>query len=99
MPLVYDDIPGSWGMYSVHWPKLSFATEEEAKWAYIACTKTNLVPYGSYVLVAGYGSPVNELRIENDELLSKLSEFLAETPHKTYDTLRQHFIDTGAWSK
>jgi hypothetical protein len=91
MPLVYDDIPGSWGTYSKHWPKVQCSTKDEASRAFIACTKANVVPYGSYVLVD------YELRVETEELRAALVKYLAETPFKTYDELREHFISTKRW--
>jgi len=110
MPLAYNDIPGSWGTYSEGWPYIRCETEDESKRAFIACTKTNLVPYGSYVVVDEVRLPfgvrpskpehyVRHLRFETEELKARVVKFLAETPHKTYDALREHFISTGAWSK
>ena len=91
MPLAYDDIDGSWGIYSKAWPRLTCGNEDEARRAFIACTKGELVPYGSYVLCD------LELRVERQEYLEKLTTYLDESPHKTYAALRDHFIATGQW--
>lgn len=74
MPLTYDDIPGSWGLYSKDWPKLSFKTKAEVDRAYKACVKAHVVPYGSYVLVG------NDLRVETEEFKGKLAIYLIENP-------------------
>lgn len=46
MPLQYDDEPGSWGRQSEGWPETPYTM---GKW--LLCTKTKIVPYGSYVVV------------------------------------------------
>ena len=46
MPLEYDDEPGSWGRLSEGWPETPHTA---GKW--LLCTKTEIVPYGSYVVV------------------------------------------------
>lgn len=46
MPLTYDDTPGSWGMQSEGWPSTPYTM---GKW--LLCTKADIVPYGSYVVV------------------------------------------------
>lgn len=93
MPLVYDDSPGSWGRASVLWPSLDFDNHEDAMRAYIACTKGHVVPYGSYVLVE------HSLRVETKEHRNRLKEYLAASPHKTYASLREHYIATGEWER
>ena len=106
MPLKYDDIPGSWGTYSTEWPKLVFATSDEASRAFIACTKAHVVPYGSYVLNDDTryprqwkdGKPTIELRVETIPLRDKLEEYLYASPYKTYEALRAHYIEEGLWS-
>lgn len=85
MPLQYDDIPGSWGTYSTNWPALRCANEHEAKRAYVACTKENLVPYGSYVLVD------NDLRVESEALLEKLIDGIATSPFASYHEVMMHY--------
>lgn len=71
-PLTYDDIPGSWGVYSANWPKLTFRTEEEARNAYVVAWKHCGVPYGSYVLVG------KELRLETEAYVVKVDKYLNE---------------------
>lgn len=85
MPLQYDDIPGSWGTYSQKWPALRCGNDAEAQRAYVACSKENLVPYGSYVLVG------NDLRVENEELLERLIDGIATSPHATYHDVMVHY--------
>lgn len=89
MPLQYDDIPGSWGVYSSDWPSLRFRTEDGANRAFIACSKGRIVPYGSYVQVDF------ELRVETPEMKAALKKYLDESPYRTYPELRQFYIDTG----
>jgi hypothetical protein len=91
MPLKYDDIPGSWGVYSRGWPSLNFASDDDMWRAYIACSKAKIVPYGSYVLM----DKQRELRVETEEMKSKLAVYLAESPHKTYAELSDHFKSIG----
>lgn len=91
MPLIYDDEPGSWGRQSEGWPTLYCADENEVRRAYIACTKGNVVPYGSYVCV-GF-----ELRVATPEQLEALLVYLRESAFKTYETLRDHYVVTGQW--
>jgi hypothetical protein len=105
MPLQYDDVPGSWGTGSREWPALVFPTSDLARRAYIACTKANVVPYGSYVLMddTNYprqwknGKATTELRIETIPLRDKLEEYLYASPYKTYEDLRDHYIKEGLW--
>jgi hypothetical protein len=52
MPLAYDDIPGSWGQMSEGWPETPYTP---AKW--LLCTKADIVPYGSYVVVGAKQRP------------------------------------------
>jgi hypothetical protein len=69
MPLVYDDIPGSWGTYSEGWP----STSEWAVSKWVFANKSKIIPYGSYVLMES--STANPyLRVETQELLDKLNE-------------------------
>lgn len=63
MPLLYDDIPGSWGKQSESWPEVNYTM---GKW--LLCTKALVVPYGSYVKVG------DKIRIETKELAIKLEE-------------------------
>ena len=77
MPLQYDDIPGSWGVYSKAWPSVQFYTKEEADRAFVACTKEHVVPYGSYVVDHWI------IRVETEELLVKLKQHLAATTYRT----------------
>lgn len=93
MPLPYDDIPGSWGVYSKNWPFLTFSCEDAADRAFIACTKAKVVPYGSYVK---YDDVI--IRLETEELKNKLAVWLVECSYESYDELRDHFIDTGQWN-
>lgn len=67
MPLVYDDIPGSWGTQSEGWPETPFSM---GKW--LLCTQIGVVPYGSYVRVQLRGPDV--IRVETDELKRKLED-------------------------
>lgn len=71
MPLIYDDIPGSWGPASEGWPETPYTI---GKW--LLCTKAHLVPYGSYVAVSpNYPSYEDAMiRIENEHLKQKLEE-------------------------
>lgn len=85
MPLIYDDIPGSWGTYSRGWPALRCANEAEANRAFVACSKENAVPYGSYVLVG------NDLRVETEELLDQLIDHIATSPFETYHDVMMHY--------
>lgn len=91
MPLQYDDVPGSWRGFSASWPKIVFLTEDEAKRAFIACTKANVVPYGSYVMVG------LELRTETLDQRNNLLDWLNDCPEKTYDSLVNRFIKEGKW--
>jgi hypothetical protein len=77
MPLTYDDIPGSWGIYSAEWPSLQCTNKIEADRAFVACTKESVIPYGSYVLVG------TSLRVETNEMLQKLIKHLKQSPMKT----------------
>lgn len=61
MPLVYDDVPGSWGPQSKGWPETPYTM---GKW--LLCTQANVVPYGRYVHVGGV------IRVETEELKRKL---------------------------
>lgn len=85
MSLTYDDIPGSWGIYSQNWPKLRCGNKHEADRAFVACTKENLVPYGSYVLMG------NDLRVENEQLLEKLIDGIATSPFQSYHKVMMHY--------
>lgn len=73
MPLAYDEIDGSWGVYSAAWPKLVMETEEEVD---ITCRKIIMAhkkdfPYGSYVTCG------KELRLETQEMVEKMKTYLA----------------------
>ena len=72
MPLSKNDpaLDGSWGDASVGWPHLRFATEKEAKDAYVTAWKVCKVPYGSYVLVG------KVLRLETDEYVVRVAAAL-----------------------
>ena len=89
--LTYDDVPGSWGVYSKGWPSLVCISEEDAERASIACTKGKVVPYGSYVKVG------NQLRVETPQLLEELITYLRESPFKTYESLQEFYRATGRW--
>jgi hypothetical protein len=89
MPLTYDDIDGSWGIYSESWPKLMFTTEEATDRAYIACTKAKIVPYGSFVRME------RELRVETEEQKTALGKYLRESPYKTYAALNLYKFSTA----
>lgn len=69
MPLTYDDIPGSWGVYSQGWP----STYEHAHAKYVFANKSHVIPYGSYVLMDS-DTDRPYLRVETTELLGKLNE-------------------------
>jgi hypothetical protein len=85
---------------------LVFGSSEEANRAFIACTKARIVPYGSYVLNDDTryprqwknGKPTIELRVENTAWLEALIEYLEASPYKTYEALREHYIEEGMWS-
>lgn len=81
MPLNYDDIPGSWGVYSREWPALEFGTKDEADRAFVACSIENIVPYGSYVKVG------NSIRVETESFKSQLAIHLIQSPLKTADAV------------
>ena len=80
MPLTYDDIPGSWGIYSKDWPKIKIPQNlidkiDKAKYYYpyhvvvydaVIALK---IPYGSYVVVDGF------LRVETQEYYKKLCNY------------------------
>ena len=85
MPLTYDDIPGSWGYASVHWPAVAYFTADEADRAYVACSKENIVPYGSYVIVG------NTLRVETEAMLETLLQHIEQSPLKTADAVLAHY--------
>jgi hypothetical protein len=72
MPLVYDEVPGSWGEYSKDWPKIEFKTEEEARVAYVLCHRVAKIPFGSYVL-ADF-----ELRLETEAYADRVRMVLTE---------------------
>lgn len=91
MPLTYDDTPGSWGIYSKDWPSITFDSEEQTLRAYIACTKANIVPYGSYVMLDKC------LRVETEQLKSKLLNYLEEIPHKSYESLKEYYKQIKKW--
>ncbi len=79
MPLVYDDVPGSWGTMSEGWPSTPYTMGK-----LLLCTKASVVPYGSYVVVGntkklteagnymGYDYSKAVIRVENQSLLDKL---------------------------
>lgn len=69
MPLTYDDVPGSWGVYSQGWP--STFEHAHAKWVF-ANKSNKLIPYGSYVLMDS-DKERPHLRVESQELLDKLN--------------------------
>lgn len=77
MPLSYDDNPGSWGTYSVSWPKIIFNTEREVDRAFVACSREDVVPYGSYVKVG------LEIRLETEKMKRKLLKHLDKSPYTT----------------
>jgi hypothetical protein len=57
MPLAYDDIPGSWGVYSKNWPYIHDPKGEVRR----LVVTGNIIPYGSYVTVGDH------LRLETQE--------------------------------
>lgn len=58
----YDE-DGSWGRMSEGWPETDYNT---AKW--LLCTKAEVVPYGSYVVVGG------KIRVASEQLKLKLEK-------------------------
>ena len=69
MPLTYDDEDGSWGRLSEGWPTVPYSVGR-----LLLCTKTEIVPYGSYVVMRPK-YPSNEggfIRIETEELRDRL---------------------------
>jgi hypothetical protein len=66
MPLAYDDIPGSWGVYSANWPSIHDPNGE----ARALGIKTGIVPYGAYVTVG------DQLRLETPEYVAKVRSAL-----------------------
>jgi hypothetical protein len=77
MPLQYDDVPGSWGHQAKHWPTYICRDAEHAQRVFVACSKENVVPYGSYVL-DGLG-----LRVESPAMYDKLELHMRRTGYKT----------------
>ena len=67
MPLVYDDVPGSWGKQSEGWP----AIHDPDGTTRGLVIQNKLVPYGSYVTVD------DELRLETSEYVAKVRAALA----------------------
>ena len=67
MPLVYDDVPGSWGKQSEGWP----AIHDPDGTARGLVIQNKLVPYGSYV------TGDDELRLETSEYVAKVRAALA----------------------
>jgi len=65
MPLQYDDEPGSWGRASEGWPETPYTI---GKW--LLCTKAEVVPYGSYVLMNFKDG--GTIRVETEALKRKL---------------------------
>lgn len=92
MTLTYDNIDGSWRYLSTNWPKLIFNSTDECDRAFIACSKGNVVPYGSYVRVD------NSIRLETEELKLALHNYLSAIEYKTFDTLKAFYISTGQWN-
>lgn len=64
MPLAYDDIPGSWAIYSKDWIAIHDPTGDIRQ----LVIKANLVPYGSYVTVG------EVLRVETIEQAERVYE-------------------------
>lgn len=64
------DYDGSWGVASAKWPYLMFASEEDARKAYVACWKECKIPYGCSVLVD------NTLRLETKEQRRTVGDYM-----------------------
>lgn len=75
MPLLYDDIPGSWGTYSESWPSLH---DPDGKVRRLVI-KNGLVPYGSYVTVG------DELRLETYAYINVVNAALKVEHDKSTD--------------
>lgn len=75
MPLSQDDpaldYGGSWAVASQDWPRICFASKEEAAKAYYLAWKHVKIPYGSYVLVE------KTLRLETEEHKQAVLSYLA----------------------
>lgn len=90
MPLVYDDVPGSWGTQSNGWPETPYSV---GKW--LLCTKAQVVPYGSYVVVGSKMVNGREdcteavIRVETPALKAKLEA----AHHGLFVECRKHIID------
>lgn len=76
MPLKYDDESGSWASMSEGWP----STKKHAYSKYIFLNKSNLLEYGSWVLISD-----NELRVETKKKLKLLNE--------NYDVVRKYILE------
>lgn len=68
MPLVYDDVPGSWGRMSEGWPFIHDPDSEARK----LVIQNKLVPYGSYATVGEY------LRLETQEYVERVRAAMSE---------------------
>ncbi len=91
MPLSQDDpgldYGGSWGDASANWPSITFATEEEARAAYVKAWRDVKIPYGCYVLVD------KELRLETPNMKAAVEAHLERFPDAEPTRLGPHFID------
>jgi hypothetical protein len=75
MPLTYDDIPGSWGVYSRGWPEIK---GDVAFDMYVFANCYISIPYGSYVLMSQrgkYGDKETCLRVEYEHLAQLKADF------------------------
>jgi hypothetical protein len=91
MPLVYDDVPGSWGPQSEGWPETSYSIGK-----FLLCSKADVVPYGSYVVVGTkhisggkYDYSEAVIRIETEALKQKLEA----AHHGMFIQCRSHIIE------
>ena len=82
MPLVYDDVPGSWGAQSEDWPFLKFQNKSEYAEAWKCCVME--VPYGSYVGCDGWRPHTTlVIRFETTAYKQKVHEYMQAWRRKT----------------
>lgn len=101
MPLKYDDVPGSWGTYSEGWPETPWTIGK-----LLLCTKAEIVPYGSYVVIGGkqnrtggtYGHSYYDysdavIRVETQALKERLEKVYDEMFVKCRHLLKEEFAN------
>ena len=75
MPLAYDEIPGSWGIYSKGWPEVHYEKYfQDIIQAFVV--KGNRIPYGSYVFMTYPHQSDFYVRLETHEQAKLVQDFV-----------------------